>query len=134
MKRIKLLVVISILALAFAYAPMEKTEAQSNPNVTGDLDAGTGYKAVATQTVTVTSATAVILGTIPVGCHSVDVIASADGDINYGPSTISTGTNWPYIPAGTVKTFDKLLSRQPTIYFRARGGTAPSSAIGIIAK
>lgn len=92
-----------------------------------------GFKAVSTPTLTITSASAVILGTIPAGCHYVEVIASSDGDINYGPSTLSTGTEWPYITAGQMKTFSILSTVNPTIYFRARGTVATTTRLGISA-
>jgi len=99
-----------------------------------DLEANVGYRAVATQSLSVSSASAVIVGTIPVGCHEVEVIASTSGDVNYGPSTVSSDTSWPYIAAGNQKTFSKLTTLNPKIYFRARGLVATTTAIGIVAK
>lgn len=98
----------------------------------GDLSASNGYKAVTTQTISVVASSAQIIGTIPAGCYQVEVIT--DKDVNYGPSTVSTATSFPYIPAGTTKVFSGLQVRNPTIYFRLRGSETATATVGIVAK
>jgi hypothetical protein len=134
MKANKILGVVLALVLAVGLAAIVSTPAASQEVPTSALTSNTGYRAVATQTLTVTSATAVIIGTIPAGCHTVTVIASTAGDLNYGPSTVGTSTVWPYIASGGMKDFEGITSRNPPIYFRPRGGVATTTTVGIIAK
>ncbi len=93
-----------------------------------DLMANTGFSDMATGTLTVTTTASTSIGTIPNGCHAVEVYTSQD--LNYGSGDVPTGTNSPYIPAGTSKIFTNLNSSNPTIYFRARSTTATVTLIG----
>jgi len=93
-----------------------------------------GYKAVATPSITVASDAAVIIGTMPYACRNIEVFA-VSSDVNYGPSNISTGTAWPYIPIGTSKVVaTENNTRSPSIYFRTRGTATETTALGIVAK
>lgn len=93
-----------------------------------------GYKVVTTPSITVASDAAVIIGTMPYGCRTLEVYA-VSANVNYGPSDISTGTAWPYIPVGTSKVISTdNNSRTPSIYFRPRGTSTGTTLLGIVAK
>ena len=124
---------VGLLLLVAVSIPLPGTAASGSLE-SADLAANNGYKAMATQSITVSSAAAVIVGTIPAGTHEIEVQNSTDGDVNYGPSNVSTSTTFPYIAKGEKKSFPGLTSLNPSIYFRARGTVATSSAIGFVAK
>lgn len=130
----KQILLVLLVAVASAWAIMAPSPATGQDIPSSAMEANIGYKAVATQSITVTSATAVIMGTLPVGTHEVEAIASTVGDVNYGPSTVGTSTTWPYIAAGSQKTFSGITTRNPTIYFRPRGSVATTTTVGFVAK
>lgn len=109
---------------------LPRLEAQAVPSA--DLDATTGFRALATRTLSIASDAATIMGTLPVGVHTVEVIVLG-GDVNYGDSTLTTDTSWPYIASGSIKTFTGITSRNPTIYFRPRGARA-TATVGLVAR
>jgi hypothetical protein len=133
-KRISIGLLLVCLVIVMLPMMSRPDRAESGPLESADLDVNTGFKEVATQSLTCSSASAVIIGAIPAGCHSVEVIVGTAGDLNYGPSTVGTGTNWPYIAAGATKTFTKINTTAPTIYFCPRGTVATTTTVGIVAK
>jgi len=123
-----LLVALALIALVFAQLP---APVMSGGLPTSDLAANTGYSDPAVPTLAISSAAATIVGTIPVGCHSVTVHAVGE-DVNYGTSTLATGTEWPYIAANTSKEFTDLVTIDPTIYVRPR--SASTCTVRLLAK
>lgn len=129
----KRLLFVGLMLLVAISIPLPGTAASGSLE-SADVDANTGYKAMATASITAASSAATIVGTIPAGCHQIEVQNSTDGDVNYGPSNVSTSTIYPYIAKGASKVFSGLTTLNPSIYFRARGTVATSSALGIVAK
>lgn len=123
-----LLAVLAIVALAFANLP---TPAMSGGLPVSDLAANTGFSDPDAPTLAISSAAATIVGTIPVGCHSV-IVQAVGEDVNYGTSALATGTEWPYIAANTSKEFGDLLTINPTIYLRPR--SASTCTVRLLAK
>lgn len=123
-----LLTVLALVALAFAQLP---TPAMSGGLPVSDLAANTGYSDPDAPILAISSAAATIVGAIPVGCHSVTVQAVGE-DVNYGTSTLATGTEWPFIAANTSKEFSDLMTINPTIYLRPR--SASTCTVRLLAK
>lgn len=93
----------------------------------------TGWLPLATQSLSLVSSSATIIGTLPANCTIVTVIASG-AQVNYGPSTVNSGTLWPYLTDGEIKTFPPTVLRNPKRYFCIRGTATAAAKLGIIAE
>lgn len=116
------LLVLFLIVVGFAFIPSD---------VIAEDQVSLGYRAIATPTLTLVSSYSTIIGTMPAKTYRVEVIASG-ASINYGPSTVTNSTLWPYIADGTTKEFTFSV-REPSIYFVIRGATT-TAQIGMVAK
>ena len=94
------------------------------------LGSNKGFSGAASFTIASPSAT--IMPAVPSGCH--EAWLWSDEHFNYGDSTVSTNTyelNWASGTHLHPLIFDKLITPNPTIYFRKRGSATPSATIYI---
>lgn len=119
----RVLAIIILLALtavpAFAESPMA-----AYPETVGGASQMTSLS--------LASDAATIVGTLPSGMRS--FVAKAVGcDVNFGGSTVSTGTNHLYIPNGESRWFGYFHTPTPTIYFRPRGTAGLTGTLLLLA-
>lgn len=79
-----------------------------------------GY--VATQVAQVGTVTAVVMPTLNATTRAV-MVGTNEGILNYGSSTVASGTDWPFtIASGSYETFP-VSTTTPKIYFRGQIST-----------
>jgi len=109
-----------------------KYTSQDYPLPTAD-DPTNGFITVASATKTIVASVSTVIGPFTAGTNQVEVWAF-DGDINYGPSTVSSTTYNAYIASGSSKTFS-LATTTPAIYLIKRTAVATETCTaGFIAK
>lgn len=126
-KQSSLILAMVLITMALFNLVSKPDRAESGSLESAYLEATTGFKAMATTTLSIGSSTAQIVGTIPTGCHHVEVFVSQD--MNFGPSTVATGVLSPYIPASSSKIFSGLDSLNPTIYMVPRSAEVGTATI-----
>ncbi len=72
----------------------------------------------ASKKLSLTSGAAVKCPTLPAGAHEIWVISA--NAVNFGASSVASGTEEAFIATNTVQIFDKLITKTPEIYFIPR--------------